>query len=181
MKRILFIAAIASPLIWMSCSGNKGADAPDVIPKGMKCVVLNDKNLHLDSTGFPAKINVPDSNFYPTVFANPTASGIELKVGPHFDMLVNIGGTEDADLAKQKTLIGAADAGTSNFIVSDSTTLEWETKFGDLSIFHFYYTTKIGTAIYFVRDNINNPDNQFKKEEVEKMMESAKSLRALPA
>ncbi len=181
MKRILFIAAISAPLVWISCSGNKsGGETEDVIPKGMKCLTLNDKSLHLDSTGFPVKINVPDSTFYPSIFATATPSGVEVKIGPHFDMLVNIGGAEEADLAKQKTLIGAADAGMSTFINSDSSSLEWETKFGDLSVFHFYSVVKIGTATYYVRDNINNPDNQFKKEEIEKMMESAKSLRAKP-
>ena len=181
MKRILFIAAIALPLVWTACSGDKPGETEDVVPKGMKALSLDDKALHLDSTGFPVKINVPDSSFYPNIYATATPSGMEVKVGPHFDILVNMGGAEESNLAKQKELIKATDVGESTFIVDDSTALLWEVKFGDLTVYHFYRVVRIGNEIYYVRDNIDNADNQFKKEEVEKMMESAKSLRAKPS
>jgi hypothetical protein len=181
MKRILFIAAISLPLIWTACSGDKPGEAEDIVPKGMKGLALDDKALHLDSTGFPVKINVPDSDFYPNIYATATANGMEVKVGPHFDILVNMGGAEESNLAKQKELIKATDIGESTFLVDDTTSLLWQVKFGDLSVYHFYHIVRIGNEIYYVRDNIDNPENQFKKEEVEKMMESAKSLRSKPS
>jgi hypothetical protein len=180
MKRILFIAAISAPLLWASCSGAPG-EKPDVVPAGMKALALDDKALHLDSTGFPVKINVPDSAFYPNIYATATANGMEVKVGPHFDLLVNMGGAEESDLAKQKELIKATDIGESTFLVDDTASLLWEVKFGDLSVYHFYHVVKIGPQTYYIRDNSDNPENQFKKDEVEKMMESAKSLRAKPS
>ena len=189
MKRILVIAAFIAPLLWTACSGTKpDSTQEDIVPAGMKALSLDDKSLHLDSTGFPVKINIPDSmedNLgakHPTVVnAKATPNGMEVQIGSHFDMLVNIGGLEESDLAKQKTLIGAADIGTSTFSTSDSTTLVWETKFGDASYWHFYHIVKIGTTTYYVRDNNDNADNQFTKGQVDKMMESAKSLRAKPA
>jgi len=181
MKRILFIAAISLPLTWTACSGDKPGETEDIVPKGMKALTLDDKALHLDSTGFPVKINVPDSTFYPNIYATATSTGMEVKVGPHFDMLVNIGGAEESNLAKQKELIKATDIGESTFLVDDSTTLLWEVKFGDLSVYHFFHFVRIGTEIYYVRDNVDNPENQFKKEDAEKMLESAKTLRAKPS
>jgi hypothetical protein len=190
MKRILFVAALFVPLLWTACSGNKPAETTeDVIPPHMKAISLDDKELHLDSTGFPVKINVPDSmedNIgmkHPTVVnAMATPNGMEVKIGAHFDILVNIGGVEEADLAKQKTLIEATNIGTSTFSTNDSTTLVWETKFGEAAGYsHFYHIVKIGTETYYVRDNNDNADNQFTKAQVDKMLESAKSLRPKPS
>ena len=175
MKRILFAALLAAPLLWTACSGNKTEEATeDIVPKGMKAIDLT----HL---GFPLKFNIPDSTYFPTVDTMETPSGVQVKVGNHFDVLINSASGDEADLNKQKDLINATDAGMSNFIGGDSATLVWETKFGDLSMFHFYHIVKTANGSFFVRDNNSNPDNQFKKKEVDKMLESAKSLRAKPA
>ncbi len=175
MKRIFLIAAFALPLLWTACSDNPAEVKEDVVPKGMKAIDLT----HL---GFPLKINIPDSNFFPTVDTMETPVGIEIRIGQHYNVLINGATPEDADLAKQKELIAASsDAGVSNFITSDSSTLVWETKFGDLSMMHFYHIVSIGNDKYYVRDNNNNPDNQFNKDDINRMLESAKSLRAKPA
>lgn len=175
MKRILFIAALSAPLMWAACTGNtKTETTEDVVPKNMKAIDLT----HL---GLPLKFNIPDSSYFPVVDTMETPTGIQVKLGNHFDLLINAAAGDDADLAKQKELINATDAGMSTFLDGDSATLVWETKFGDLSMFHFYHIVKVGNDSYFVRDNNSNPDNQFKKEDVDKMMESAKSLRAKPA
>ena len=174
MKRMLFAAAIAAPLLWAACKGNTNEVTEDIVPKGMKAIDLT----HL---GFPLKFNIPDSTYFPTVDTMETPSGVQVKVGSHFDVLVNAASGDEADLNKQKELINATDAGMSNFLAGDSATLVWETKFGDMSMFHFFHLVKVGNETYFVRDNNSNPENQFKKEDVDKMMESAKSLRAKPA
>jgi hypothetical protein len=131
--------------------------------------------------GYPVKINVPDSNYFPKIDTVASANGAQIRIGQHFDILVNFTTDEDADLEKQKGLINAADAGMSNFLAGDSTTLVWETKFGDLSMHHFIHLVKVGDKTYMVRDNNDNVDNQFSKPDVDKMIESAKSLRARPA
>lgn len=69
----------------------------------------------------------------------------------------------------------------STFTVNDATTLVWETKFGDLSMFHFYTLVKVGNDTYYVRDNTFNTNNQFKKEDVDRMLEASKSLRSTKA
>jgi hypothetical protein len=171
MKRILLIAAFVAPLAWTACSDNKPGTTEVEIPKGMKA-------LDLTTLGQPVMINVPDSNFFPTIDTMETPAGIQVRIGTHFDILINAAGAEEGDLAKQKELINATDAGMNNFSGGDSATLMWETKFGELSMHHFYRVVKVGNATYFVRDNNSNPDNQFNKQDIERMIESAKSLRA---
>ncbi len=173
MKRIFLLAAIIAPMIWTACSGNKTDTTEDIVPKGMKA-------LDLKWMGYPVKINVPDSNFFPTIDSSATPNGAEIRIGQHFDILVNFATAEDANLEKQKGLLAATDAGVSTVTFSDSSSLVWETKFGDAAFQHFIYLVKIGKDTYFVRDNNNNPDNQFKKADIDKMIETAKSLRARP-
>ena len=173
MKKLFFIAAFALPLMWVACNGDKPQVQEEVIPKGMVA-------LDLKPVGYPVKINIPDSTSG-VLDTLMTPNGEQIRIGTKFDMLVNVGGPEETDLAAQKQLIEAQDAGMSNFVVNDNTTLVWETKFGDLSMFHFYIVVKAGNDTYYVRDNYVDPNNQFKKEDVDRMMESAKSLRPLEA
>lgn len=175
MKRLLLIAAMASPLMWYACSDATETEAEDIVPAGMKA-------LSLKTLGFPVKINIPDSAYYPTIDTMETPAGVQVRVGNHFDILVNTAGDEEKDLAKMKTVIEAGDELPKTFSVNDSTTLVWETKIGDVSMgSHFFKLIRTSTGIFYIRDNNTNPENQFKPEEITRMMESAKSLRALPA
>ena len=169
MKKLFILAALALPLMWTACGNDQQETQEEVIPKGMVAV-------DLIKLGHPVKINVPDSTMG-VIDTLATPNGIQVRVGSKFDLLVNIGGAEETDLAKQKSLIEATDAGMSTFTVNDATTLIWETKFGEMSMFHFYTTVKVGDDTYYVRDNNVNPENQFKKEDIDRMLESAKSLR----
>lgn len=174
MKKLFIIAALALPLMWTSCGPDTVEQVEDVIPKGMRAVDIG-------GMGFPVKINTPDSSFG-ALDTMSTPNGAQVRVGNNFDLLVNLGGTEETDLAAVKALIEATDAGMSTFTVNDATTLIWETRFGEgdgaLSVFHFYTLVKVGTDTYYVRDNSFNPNNQFKKEDIDRMLESAKSLRS---
>lgn len=173
MKRILLITLLAAPIFWTACSGDKPKE--DIVPKGMVA-------LDLKTLGYPVKINVPDSNYFPTIDSLATANGAQIRIGQHFDILVNFATPEDADFEMQKGLIKAGDdAGVQNFLAGDSTTLVWETKYGELSVHHFIHIVRIGDATYRVRDNNDNVENQFSKPDVDKMIESAKSLRARPS
>jgi hypothetical protein len=170
MKKLLMIAALALPLMWTACGEDKPVETEDVIPKGMRAVDLG-------PTGLPVKINAPDS-VMGILDTAATPNGTKVRVGNNFDLLVNLGGTEELDLAAIKSLVEATDAGMSTFTVNDQTTLVWETKFGDLSMFHFYTLVKVGNDTYYVRDNIFDPNNQFKKEDIDRMLEAAKTVRA---
>lgn len=172
-KKLVILAALALPLFFTACGEEKETVTEDVVPAGMRAVVL-------DKMGMPVKINAPDSAVG-ILDTMSTPNGAQVRVGNNFDLLVNIGGAEETDLAKVKSLVEATDAGMSTFTVNDATTLVWETKFGDLSMFHFYTLVKVGEDTYYVRDNAFNPDNQFKKEDIDRMLESAKSVRATKA
>jgi hypothetical protein len=179
MKKLFVLAALVpmtiGTLMLTSC-GDKPETPEEVIPKGMVAVDLT-------KLGHPVKINLPDST-NGSLDSLEVPEGIQLRIGNSFDILVNTAGAEEADLAKQKGLIEATDAGASTFTVNDATTLVWETKFGEgdgaVVMFHFYTVIKIGEDTYYVRDNNTNPENMFKKENVDRMLESAKSLRAMP-
>lgn len=172
-KKLFILAALALPLFFMSCGEEKTPETEDVIPAGMRAVVL-------DKMGMPVKINAPDSTSG-ILDTMSTPNGAQVRVGNNFDLLVNIGGAEESDLPAIKSLIEAQDAGMSTFTVNDATTLVWETKFGDLSMFHFYTLVKVGNDTYYVRDNTFNTNNQFKKEDVDRMLEASKSLRSTKA
>lgn len=172
MKKLFAIAAIALPLMWTACGPEEVVETEDVIPKGMYAV-----DLSMDSLGYPVKVNVPDSSSG-VLFMEVTPNGVQVRVGNTFDLLVNQGGKEESDLAAVKALVEATDAGASTFTVNDATTLVWETKFGEMSMFHFYTLVKVGEDTYYVRDNSFEPNNQFKKEDIDRMLESAKSVRA---
>jgi hypothetical protein len=176
MKRLLLLAAMATPLMWYACTDSAAdTETEDIVPKGMKA-------LSLKTLGFPVKINIPDSAYYPTIDTLETPGGVQIRVGSHFDILVNTAGAEEMDLAKMKTVIEAGDELPKTFSVNDSTTLVWETKIGDMPMgSHFFKLVRTSTGVYYVRDNNNNPENQFKPEELTRMLEAAKSLRAIPA
>jgi hypothetical protein len=172
MKRYFFIAAVASGLLF-SCSGDTPKTTEDVVPTGMTAKDLTQQ-------GLPLKINIPDStNGSAEISETPT--GIEIKVGNHFDILVNTASAEEADLTKMKPLLEAADELPKTFTQPDASTLRWEVNISDHPMCHFFHIVKIGNTTYYVRDNNNNPDNDFKKEDVDKMLQSASSLREKPA
>ncbi|HEU4716659.1 MAG TPA: hypothetical protein VFU15_02455 [Bacteroidia bacterium] len=173
MKRFFYAAAVLMSISWMACSGNKPDAQEPPLPQGMK-------SIHLDHLGFPLNIYIPDSTYYPTVDTSEVPGGAEIKIGSHFDILVNTAGAEESDITKMKSVIEAGDELPKTFTVTDSTTLVWSTNLGDLSMFHFFMIRKVGKDTYYVRDNMDNPDNQFKKEEIDKMMETAKTLHADP-
>lgn len=172
MKRIFLLAAFA-PFIITSCSNDKTATTEDVVPKGMQAKDLKEQ-------GLPLKINVPDSTNGPAEITE-TPTGIEVKIGSHFDLMVNTASAEESDIAKLKPVIEAGDELPKTFTVNDATDLQWEINLGDRTICHFFHIVKIDNTTYYVRDNNNNPDNEFKKEDITRMLESAKSLRARPA
>ncbi len=177
MKQLFILAAFALPLFFTSCGEEKSAETEDVIPAGMRAVVL-------DGMGMPVKINAPDSSAG-ILDTMSTPNGAQVRVGNNFDLLVNLGGAAEADLAEVKSLIEATDAGKTTFTVNDASTLVWETKFGEgegaLSMYHFYTLVKVGNDTYYVRDNSDNTNNQFKKEDIDRMLEASKSLRASKA
>lgn len=169
MKHFFYFLSIITTMIYVSCSVEKPAD---VVPEGMKALILKD-------LGYPLSINISDDESGPLLDTTSGPMGLEIKMGGRFDIVLNFAGAEDSDLEKQKVLIMAEDAGDTKFLTSTPEVIIYETKFGELSKFHFIRVINVDGVSYTVRDNNNNPDNQFKKEDIDKMDESAKSLRAI--
>lgn len=174
MKQLLLLAWAVVPLLALPACSSDAKPIEDIVPA---------KQVALDLTpqGFPIKINVPDSTFgVAEVMEN--AGGIEVRVGSKFDLMINTAAPEDLDMNQQKALATAAmDGATVTFTVSSDSVLVWNTSFGGMEpMHHFYLLKKIGNDTYYMRDNIQNGENMFKAEEVKRMMEAARSLRARP-
>ncbi|MBI3511032.1 MAG: hypothetical protein HY064_10245 [Bacteroidetes bacterium] len=172
MKQIIFFAACFIPLLWTACGGDKPKEAADTVPKGMVAKELKPQ-------GLPLKINIPDSTFGLAVISE-TPEGVEVKVGALYDIIVNSASAEESDAMKYKPIVAASDELPKKFTDSSATDLRWEINLGDRTLCHFYHIVKIDNTTYYVRDNMNNTDNEFKKENIDKMLISAKSLRAIP-
>jgi hypothetical protein len=174
MKRFLFVLAFATPFLWTACSGDpKETVVEDVVPAGMK-------SINLTSLGMPMKINIPDSSYYPIVDTSETPQGIRIHIGQHFDMYVNTAGAEESNLQEMKKVIEASDELPKNFTVTSDSLLVWANDLGGAPMNHFFMLIKTASGTYYVRDN-KESENPFTKEEVDRMMQSAKSLRPIPA
>lgn len=170
---IYFITLSTSGLLLQACGDT--SKKTEQVPNGQ--LVLD-----LSAQGFPLCINVPDSTFGNAELIE-NANGIEIRIGNKYDILVNAAGPEDADMKQQKALASASvDVGSNNFMIDSDTLLVWETKFGDLPPQqHFYRLVKIGNDIYYVRDNNQNTTSEFSQADIQRMIESSRSLRIKPA
>ena len=171
MKKVILFAALATAFVWSACSSTPEVKE-DIVPAGMQAKDLTEQ-------GLPLKINIPDSTNGPASISE-TPTGVEVKVGMSFDIMINSASAEESDITKYRPILEAADELPKTFTQPDSATLRWEVNLGGAPMCHFYHTVKIGTTTYYVRDN-NNADNSFKSENIDAMLKSATSLRERPA
>jgi hypothetical protein len=179
MKNAFYAVAIAGiTMVAASCS-NTTSVVEEVVPAGMVAVDLS-------GHGFPLKINVPDSVAQMTMGKMELSEGgawggASVVLGKTFQLNINSADAEAADMAQQKVLLAATDAGECTFSTDNDSTLVYVVKFGEeIKRHHFYMIKKIGAEKYVVRD-LPDPDAEYSEADIQKMMEAAKSLRAKPA
>ncbi|GIV29147.1 MAG: hypothetical protein KatS3mg028_0213 [Bacteroidia bacterium] len=70
---------------------------------------------------------------------------------------------------------------SNNSFIDEPNTIAWEWAIGDMpSEFHFISVQKVGNNAYTFEDNRNSEGAPFSKSAIEKMIESCKSIKAVP-
>jgi hypothetical protein len=170
MKNIFFLCGLGSLLVLSSC-GPKKPEAR-IAPAGYQIVDLN-------PYGFSASILVPDSTKINSPLIITQLAGVEIKRGKNFDIVINTGDGEIADMVKQKSMISAEEPKkVKRWILDEPTAVIYEQQIADLKPeVHMYCIMKIGTMNYAIIDNHNTDNDEPSKEEtVRMMMDAAKSL-----
>jgi hypothetical protein len=170
MKNLFYLLGLGSALVFSSC-GPKKPDAR-VAPAGYQIVDLN-------PYGFSASILVPDSTKINSPLIITQLAGVEIKRGKGFDIIINTGDGEIADMVKQKSMINAEEPKkVKRWILDEPAAVIYEQQIADLKPeVHMYAIMKIGTLNFAIIDNHNyEGDEPYKEENMKMMMEAAKSL-----
>jgi hypothetical protein len=173
MKNLCYLIGLGSVLGFSSC-GPKKADST-VVPPGFQLVDLN-------PYGFSASILVPDSTKINSPLVIKQLAGVEIKRGKSFDIVINTGDGEVADLVKQKSMINAEEPKkVKRWILDEPAAVVYEQQIADLKPeVHMYCVMKMGTMNYAIIDN-HDSEEPYKEENVKMMMDAAKSMQAMDA
>ena len=116
--------------------------------------------------------------FVRELMQNAIDSGaLEIKVGKHF----NISITEDpGDITLMKSDIKSNDVNVfKSYITDEPETIMWESAI-TVPEFHFYTIQKASGNTYVIQDVISADGSPSNKEQIQKMLDSAKKLVAKP-
>jgi len=168
MKKIisLFSAALVAGLL-VSCGGAK-KEEPIVAPAGMIALDLN-------SYGKSFVLFVPDTTSSKLVVNENQSGALEVRVGTTFGITIN----EQAGNIEMKKKDVKEDEvyKFKSFLKEEPTAILWESDFMDKPITHFMVNMKIGESDYCFEDIISTEAEPFSKDAVQKMFDSAKSIR----
>ena len=154
-----------SILIFSSC-GSKQHEKSMVAPQGMS--VLN-----LQKYGKPFSMLIPDSLKNRLSVSEESSGALEIRVGDNFAIAIN---EQAVDLELAKSDIAGDEVNRfKHYLVEEPFALVWESEIVGPE-FHFYLNRKIGNSEYSVQD-IKDPEHKpFSKEQIEKMVECARSI-----
>lgn len=167
MKKIinLFSAALLMSVI-VSC-GDKKTEVAIVAPQGMNV-------LDLSKFGKPFVIFVPDTTAAKLTVTEQQSGALEVRVGKTFAISIN---EQAADLAFKKTEIKEDEINKfKSFIAEDPNGIFWESEI-TAPEYHFLINQKIGNSEYSFEEVKSTEAEPFSKDAVQKMYESAKSIK----
>ena len=159
---VLFVFSI---LILSSC-GNKEHENSLVAPQGMSI-------LNLQKYGKPFSMLIPDSLKNKLSVSDESSGALEVRVGEIFAIAIN---EQAVDLALAKSDIAGDEVNKfKQYLVEEPFALVWESEIVSPE-FHFYLNRKVGNSEYSVQD-IRDPEHKpFNQEQIEKMVECARSI-----
>lgn len=147
-----------------SCSGSKEADETAMIPGMME--------VDLTPHGFPVSIMIPDSTKgTPSITAQPWGA-VEIKVGKHYQVSIAEG---EGDIALAKSDVTSNDVNKLKRFLKDEPTLIFYESEITQPEYHFYTVVKTGNSSFVIEDI---KGEVFSEKDVERMIESAKSIKA---
>lgn len=166
-KLFIHITALVFAVSLQNC-GDKKEEQPKVeAPAGMI-------TLDLSKYGKPVTIFVPDTASAKLDIMEQTWGALEIKIGKDFQISI----TEDpGDVELRKSDVKGDEVNKfKSFIVEEPTTIMWESEITKPE-FHFYSIQKLGNSTYVFEDIKKTDGEPFGKEAVQKMLDSAKSLK----
>ncbi|MCX8081532.1 MAG: hypothetical protein N3F09_09885 [Bacteroidia bacterium] len=168
MKRLSFLLfKLVGVMMLVSCKNQKKGPEPIIAPPGMHI-------LDLSRYGKPFVIFVPDTTTNKLEVKEQASGELEIKCGKFFHVAI-LEQAEDLN-AKKEELKGDEVNKLKNFLQDSSHVLVWESEITSPQ-FHFIYNFKIKDSEYSIRDVISTDAEPFTKEQIEKMLESAKNIR----
>ena len=166
-KLFTLITALVFAVSLQNC-GDKKEEQPKVeAPAGM---ITHD----LSKNGKPFTIFVPDTANAKLEVMEQTWGALEIKIGKDFQISI----TEDpGDIELRKSDIKGDEVNKFKaFVAEEPSAIMWESEITKPE-FHFYSIQKLGTSTYVFEDIKSTDGEPFGKEAVQKMFDSAKSLK----
>ena len=164
MKKIFFLLMMPAVLTLGSCTGGKEADESAMIPGMME--------VDLAPHGFDITMMIPDSTKGKAEITAQPWGAVEIKVGKHYQVSVSEG---EGDIALAKSDVMGNDVNKHKRWVKDEPALLFYESEITQPEFHFYTVVKAGNKSYVVEDI---KGEVFSEKDVERMVESAKSIKA---
>ncbi len=166
MKKIFLLLSVPALVLLYSCGGEKTDNTPKVA--GMM-------DLDLSPHGVPVSIMVPDSSKGKLEVVVQSWGATEIKVGNGFQLSI---ADDEGDITLAKSDIAGNDVNKfKRYVLDEPTAIIWESQITEPE-FHFYAIVKVGEKSYVLKDI---EGDMFSEEQVKKMMDSAKGIRAKEA
>ena len=164
MKKLLFLLMIPAAITFASCGTDKIEETPK-IPGMME--------VDLTQYGMQVTMMIPDSTKGAAEIVQESW-GVDIKVGKSFQMMIRRD-AEDAGI-KKSDIQGNEINKLKRFVKEEPNLLFYETSLPDAeqSQFHFWSVMKVGEDSYTIEDN---PMESFSEKDVERMIESVKSMK----
>ena len=164
-KLVTLLSAFALSLAITSCGGKETPKNIEA-PAGMVA-------LDLSKFGKQFSIFVPDTTAAKLEITEQSWGALEIKVGNGFQLSI----TEDpGDMELRKSDIKSNDVNIfKSFVIDEPLTIMWESEITKPE-YHFYSIQKMGANTYVFEDVVSADGTPLSKEDVKKMVDSAKSL-----
>jgi hypothetical protein len=173
MKKVAYLVAIILGLSIASCGGNE--ESTDV--KVEEVVLKGYEELNLSEWGFNLTVMVPQADFYGKPEVTLTESGtLEVVVGLDFGIEIMYG---DGDIELLKSDLKTDLIFTSEILQEEEKAIIYSQNIPDSGVKtqnHFLFKAEIGTDTYEVKDV---RDSQYGQGMIKKMLEAAKTLKAI--
>jgi hypothetical protein len=166
-RKALLPIFLITLMFFQFCKNGKQTPEPIVAPAGMHI-------LDLSKYGKPFVIFVPDTNSNKLEIIEQQSGELEIKCGKSFHVAI-LEQTEDLN-AKKEELKGDEVNKLKTFHLDSANVILWESEI-TAPQFHFIYNFKIKDAEYSIRDVISTDAEPFTKDQIEKMLESARNIR----
>lgn len=166
-RKMFFPLIFISVMLLQFCKNGSKTTEPIVAPAGMHI-------LDLSKFGKPFVIFVPDTNNNKLEIIEQQSGELEIKCGKGFHVAI-LEQAEDLN-AKKEELKGDEVNKLKNLHLDSANVILWESEI-TAPQFHFIYNFKVKDAEYSIRDVISTDAEPFTKDQIEKMLESARNIR----